>query len=114
MDRRSGSLIGDSGLIVLKEYGWIDLGVRLAQPHWGRGLATEATSAWVRAAFEEFHIGRLGAFVHPENLASIRLLQKLRFSIERRDTIMGMNSIVYSLDAKDVPREVAGHGNKET
>jgi ribosomal-protein-alanine N-acetyltransferase len=101
MDRGSARPIGDSGLLVLKEYGWIDLGVRLAQPYWGRGLATETASAWVHAAFDEFQLDRLAAFVHPENLAAIRILEKLRFRIDRRDTIMGMNSIVFSLDAKN-------------
>ena len=101
VDRGSASPIGDSGLLALQEYDRIDLGVRLAQPYWGKGLATEAASAWVRAAFDEFHLDRLTAFVHPENLASIRVLEKLRFRPERRDIIMGMDSILFSLDAKD-------------
>src|SRR5713101_2737570 len=102
LDRRSGSAIGDSGLLKLEDHGWIDLGFRLAHRYWGKGLATEAASAWVRAAFDDFHIDRLTALVHPENVASIRVLEKLTFRPERRDTIMGMNSIVYSLDAKNV------------
>ena len=101
LERRSGRAIGDSGLLELQEYGWIDLGFRLASPYWGKGLATEAAAAWVRAAFDDYHIERLTALVHPENVASIRVLEKLRFHAERRDTIMGMNSILFSLDAKD-------------
>ena len=101
LDRHLGRPIGDAGLLALQEYGWIDLGFRLAQPCWGQGLATEAASAWVRAAFDEFHIDRLTAFVHPKNVASIRVLEKLGFHAERRDTIMGMNSIVFSLRAND-------------
>jgi len=101
LDRRLGRAIGDSGLLMLQEYRWIDLGFRLAQPYWGKGLATEVASVWVRAAFDDFHIDRLTAIVHPENLASIRVLEKLGFLTERRDTIMGMNSIVFSLSAKD-------------
>ena len=93
--------IGDSGLLKLEDHGWIDLGFRLAQSYWGRVLATEAASAWVRAAFADFHIDGLKALVHPENVASIRILEKLRFQAERRDTIMGMKSIVYSLEPKD-------------
>jgi RimJ/RimL family protein N-acetyltransferase len=62
--------IGDSGLLLLKEYGWIDLGFRLAQSHWGKGLATEAALAWVRAAFGELQPERLTAMVHPENVIS--------------------------------------------
>jgi [ribosomal protein S5]-alanine N-acetyltransferase len=101
LDRHLGRPIGDSGLLVLQEYGWIDLGFRLAQPYWGQGLATEAACAWVRAAFDDFHIDRLTAFVHPENVASIRVLKKLGFHAERRDTIMGTNAIVFSLRADD-------------
>jgi len=42
LDRRSELPIGDSGLLVPGEQGWIDLGFRLAQQYWGKGLATEA------------------------------------------------------------------------
>ena len=100
LDRGRRLPIGDSGLLVLEEYGWIDLGFRLAQPYWGQGLATEVSSAWVRVAFDEFHFDRLTALVHSENVASIRVLVKVGFREDRRDTIMGMDSILFSLDAK--------------
>jgi [ribosomal protein S5]-alanine N-acetyltransferase len=87
-------------LLVLDEYGWIDLGFRFAQAYWGKGLATEVASAWVRAAFDELGLIRLGAFVHPENVASIRVLEKVGFKRERRGMVFGMDSIVFSLDAK--------------
>jgi RimJ/RimL family protein N-acetyltransferase len=99
LERHSGVAVGDSGLLGLPEYGWIDLGFRFAQSYWGKGLATEVASAWVRAAFDDFRISHLGAFAHPENVASIRVLEKLGFHAERRDTVMGMDSIVFSLDA---------------
>lgn len=99
LDRRSDSPIGDAGLLALGEYGWIDFGFRLAPPYWGKGLATEAGSAWVHAAFNELHLDQLKAMVHPENVASIRVLTKLGFTFERRATILGMNSMLFSLDA---------------
>ena len=99
LDRRSKLAIGDSGLLVMGEQGWIDLGFRLTQQYWGKGLATEAGSAWVRLAFDELHIERLGAFAHPKNAASIRVLEKLGFRAEHHDTVMGMDSIVFSLNA---------------
>src|SRR5713101_3849434 len=88
------------GLLVLQDYGWIDLGFRLVQAYWGKGLATEAASAWVHVAFDELNFDRLTALVHPDNAPSIRVLAKLGFRVERRDSIMGMRSIVFSLDAK--------------
>jgi RimJ/RimL family protein N-acetyltransferase len=102
-ERMSSLPVGDAGLLVLDEYGWIDLGFRLAPSHWGQGYATEAASAWVRAAFDEFLLARLGAFTHPENLASIRVLEKLGFRRVRRDTVMGMESILFSLEKADFP-----------
>jgi ribosomal-protein-alanine N-acetyltransferase len=109
VDRGTGHLIGDSGLLVLQDCGWIDLGFRLAQPYWGKGLATEAASAWVHAAFDKLNIEQVTALVHPENTPSIRVLAKLRFRFERQDTIMGMNSLLFTLEAKD-PRNWADSG----
>ena len=37
LERDSGVAIGDSGLLVLQDYGWVDLGFRFAQPYWGKG-----------------------------------------------------------------------------
>ena len=100
LERDSGVAIGDSGLLVLQDYGWVDLGFRFAQPFWGKGLATEVASAWVRTAFDDLEVSRLGAFVHPENVASIRVLEKVGFRAERHEMVMGMDSIVFSLDVK--------------
>ena len=108
LDRDSGVAIGDSGLLVLQDYGWIDLGFRFVQQYWGRGLATEVASAWVGQAFGEFRLKRLGAFVHPENVASIRVLEKVGFRQDRRGIVTGMDSIVFSLDARTIRPPKAG------
>jgi len=39
MDRSSETPIGDAGLPVLDEYGWVDFGFRLAPRYWRNGLA---------------------------------------------------------------------------
>jgi RimJ/RimL family protein N-acetyltransferase len=100
-ERASGQAIGDAGLLVLEDLGKIDLGFRFARSYWGRGLATEAAAAWVRAAFVDFEQEHLTAFAHPENLASLRVLQKLHFRSMGRDRVMGMDSLVFSLSAAE-------------
>jgi ribosomal-protein-alanine N-acetyltransferase len=67
-------------------------------------LATEAASAWVRAGFVDFELDRLTAFAHPENLASLRVLQKVQFRSLGRDRVMGMDSLVFSLSAAEFQR----------
>ena len=98
-DHNSGRPIGDAGLSFTPEYDWVDFGYRLARPYWGQGLATEAASAWVERAFGELKLSRLVSIVHPENRASIRVLEKLGFCEERRGVVMGMTSIVCCLTA---------------
>lgn len=97
VDRISARRIGDSGLLMLDEYEWIDLGFRLSRSYWGKGFATKAASAWARAAFEKHQLAELGAFAHPDNAASLRVLEKLGFRRVRKGTVMGMESIIFAL-----------------
>lgn len=109
IERQSGEAIGDAGLMVLEEEGWIDLGFRLAAARWGQGFATEAASGWVLAAFRDLRIRGLGAFTHPDNRASVRVLEKLGFKVLRRDTVMGMTATVFALKAGEGPANHALH-----
>jgi RimJ/RimL family protein N-acetyltransferase len=51
----------------------------LARAYWGQGLATEAAAAFVRFGFEELGLRRIATAVQAENLASLRVLEKLGF-----------------------------------
>ncbi len=55
----------------------------LASRHHGRGLATEALSAVVADASTRLGISVVVAIVDEPNVASIRLVEKCGFSLER-------------------------------
>jgi [ribosomal protein S5]-alanine N-acetyltransferase len=57
------------------------LGFYLAREYWGRGLATEAGRAFVNFAFGELRLSRIVAAVQAGNDASVRVLEKLGFSL---------------------------------
>ena len=101
--RSTGEAVGDSGLLRLEDSGAVDLGFRLARPCWGRGFATEVARAWVRAAFADFRLGRLTAFAHTENRASLRVLERVGFRRTGLARVMGMEAFTYVLDAGDEP-----------
>jgi len=79
------------------------VGYILAREHWGNGYATEAAKTLTEYGFDELGLHRVYATVHPENAASIRVLEKVGMSYEgrlREDTVYDGNygdSLVYSI-----------------
>jgi RimJ/RimL family protein N-acetyltransferase len=51
---------------------------------WGRGFATEAGRTSIEHAFAALGLGRLISIVHPENAASIRVMDRLGIRPWRR------------------------------
>lgn len=75
--RGEQTLCGFCGLKYLDDLEEVDLGYRFLPRYWGAGLATEACEACVRFGFEILGLQRIIALVLPENLVSIRVLQKV-------------------------------------
>ena len=60
------------------------VGYKLARRYWGKGYATEAVRALVDYGFRVLNLHRVYATVHPENAASIRVLEKVGMVLEGR------------------------------
>ncbi|HTK32215.1 MAG TPA: GNAT family protein [Candidatus Saccharimonadaceae bacterium] len=59
-----------------------DLGYGMNRDHWGQGFMSEALNAVVDYAFGPMGLRRLEADIHPDNLASLRSLERLGFRRE--------------------------------
>jgi ribosomal-protein-alanine N-acetyltransferase len=81
--RPTGEVMGFSGIKYVTEIAENELGYRFLPEFWGLGLATEAGQASIDFARSTLGLTRLVAMVHPENIASARVLTKLGFAIER-------------------------------
>jgi RimJ/RimL family protein N-acetyltransferase len=78
VEKDSGRLIGDCGLIPLERVGpQIELGYRLIRAAWGKGYATEAAGAVRDLGFERFGLERIYVDVHPENEGSLNVARKI-------------------------------------
>jgi RimJ/RimL family protein N-acetyltransferase len=74
----SGQLIGDIGLFVEAADPRLgEIGFTFDRDHQGRGLATEATAAALRLAFDILHLHRVKALVDCRNAPAIRLLERV-------------------------------------
>jgi RimJ/RimL family protein N-acetyltransferase len=85
IEKESGALIGDCGLFVSPDQPDVELAYGFAHAWWGRGYATEAAAACVRAGFEQLGLDRIVADVPIGHAASIRVLEKLGFELEREE-----------------------------
>jgi ribosomal-protein-alanine N-acetyltransferase len=69
-------IVGWAGLQFLPELNETEVGYLLDRPFWGKGYATEAALASLNFGFERFDLDHIIALVHPDNLASRRVIEK--------------------------------------
>ena len=81
--RQSGESMGMCGLIQRNTLKDVDIGYAFLPKFWSKGYAFEAAQAMKQYAQDELGLKRLVAVVDPENLPSIRLLEKLGMRYER-------------------------------
>ena len=86
IEKSSGETIGYCGLFYFPDVCGqpeTEIGYRLALPYWGRGYATEAARAVRDYAFNILCLPRLIAMIDPQNVASIRVAEKLGMHYEK-------------------------------
>lgn len=81
--KSDGQFIGWAGLAYLEEFGETDLGYRFMPNYWGSGYATEASEAILRYGFDVIRLKRIIAIAMKDNLASIRVMQKIGMQFEK-------------------------------
>ncbi len=67
-----------------KQWKKCSIGYELGRFAWGQGYMREAANAILHWAFENMHIHRIEALIHPENHASLKLARQLGFQSEGR------------------------------
>jgi ribosomal-protein-alanine N-acetyltransferase len=83
--KETQELVGTLGFYAYnKEHKRAEMGFDLLKSHWGKGIMTEAVRALIRYGFEEMELNRIEATVDPENIRSIRLLERMGFMKEGR------------------------------
>jgi ribosomal-protein-alanine N-acetyltransferase len=79
-------IIGWAGLQYLPELNETEVGFLLDKPFWGKGYATEAAMASMQFGFNRIKMDHIIALVHPDNLASRRVIEKCGLTYQ--DTLL--------------------------
>ncbi|WP_234534482.1 GNAT family N-acetyltransferase [Paenibacillus pseudetheri] len=83
IEMESNEIIGSCGFNSLDfENEKAEIGYDIARAFWGRGYASEAISALLDYAFSTLKLNRIEGKVEPENVNSVKVLQKLNFMFE--------------------------------
>jgi RimJ/RimL family protein N-acetyltransferase len=100
----AGEMLGFAGLghpsfIPALEFE-VEIGWRLARSAWGRGLATEAARATLAYARDPLGLRRLISIIHPENVRSQRVAEKLGMAVGRlvHNPVLGIPVEVWELE----------------
>ncbi len=76
-ERETGEVVAVCGLVAVEGTGpEIEVAYHVMRRHWNRGVASEAARACVEAGLAA-GLTQVVAFVVPENLASVRVLEKI-------------------------------------
>jgi [ribosomal protein S5]-alanine N-acetyltransferase len=79
-DPETNAWLGSAGFWrLLPQHHRAEIGYELAAEHWGHGLMTEALHAIVGFGFAHMHLHSIEANIHPHNIGSRRVLEKLGF-----------------------------------
>lgn len=80
--------------------GWpgCELAWTLARRWWGHGFATESARAALSFAFETLRKRHVISLIHPENLASIRVAERIGEELEARIEHFGTGMLRYGID----------------
>lgn len=103
--RESRALLGWNGLQFLPETDEIEVGFLLTHAFWGKGYATEGAAASLQYGFDELHLEAIVGIVHPQNIASQKVLQKSGLHFTRKDEYFGMPVHRYEVDAAAFKRK---------
>jgi len=83
-------IIGWAGLQFLPELNETEVGFLLDRPFWGKGYATTAALASLDFGFGQVKLDHIIALVHPDNLASRRVIEKCGMTYVQTLVLWGM------------------------
>lgn len=91
------SFIGWCGLKFRAELQEVDLGYRFIKEAWGKGYATEAAWACIQYGFEKLNLQRIVGRAVPENIASLKVLEKCRMNYIGDEIVDGHAARTYQI-----------------
>jgi ribosomal-protein-alanine N-acetyltransferase len=99
-------IVGWAGLQYLPELGETEVGFLLSRRCWGKGYATEAARASLKFGFDNFDLEHVIALVHPENAASLRVIEKCGLNYVETISLWGIQLMKHKITKEAFSKEM--------
>jgi RimJ/RimL family protein N-acetyltransferase len=96
-EKETGQLVGRIGLVYPAGWPGFELGWTLRRESWGQGYATEGARRALEYAFTEMGRDHVISCIAPENVASVRVAERLGEKIEGHTELLGRDVIIYGI-----------------
>ncbi|WP_394327592.1 GNAT family N-acetyltransferase [Paenibacillus macquariensis] len=94
----TNEVIGDCGLVkqIIDNCVEVEIGYHILKRLWGKGFASEAANACKTYGFHQIGLKKMVSIIDPDNLASIRVAEKIGFTKESEVFIFNKTHLIYS------------------
>lgn len=99
IEKSNNEFLGWCGLKYDKNLDEPDIGFRFFEEHWNKGFATESAKACINFGFEKLHLQTIVGRAMTENIASIKVLEKIGLRFERAYDFDQINKgVIYKIE----------------
>ena len=109
--RGTGEFVGMVGFADPDGWPGFELGWTLVRRFWGHGYATEGAQAALAYAFTALNKSHVISLIHPENLASIRVAERLGECLEGRTGVKEQERLLYGIERKTAAAQVGSRSS---
>ncbi|HUP60390.1 MAG TPA: GNAT family N-acetyltransferase [Thermoanaerobaculia bacterium] len=93
----TGRLVGRVGFHEPEGWPAFELGWTLGRAAWGKGYATEAAQRCLDYAFDEMNRDHVISLIDPENVASIKVAERIGETLEGEVSVGGYRLLMYGI-----------------
>ena len=100
LDKSNNEFLGWCGLKYDKALDETDIGFRFFENYWNKGYATESAKACIAYGFEKLQLETIIGRAMQENVASIKVLEKIGLTFDRAFDFDAQNKgVIYKIDS---------------
>jgi len=96
-EKATGAMIGRLGFLNPEGWPGFEIGWTLARHAWGKGYATEGATHALRYAFERLDQPHVISLIHPCNVASMKVAERIGETFERKTRLFESDVLVYGI-----------------